>query len=171
MGKKIIICGLNGAGKSTLGKLLAEKTGYAFADIEDYYFPQKNVYENARTEDEVTRLLLSDMLKNDNFILSAVRGNYSADIEKLFTHAVLLKVPKPVRMERIRRRSFDKFGERSLEGGELYESEKSFFDMVERRPDNLSEQWLDNLNIPTITIDGTQPAEQSVEAVMKFLTG
>lgn len=169
MGRKIIICGLNGAGKSTLGRLLAEKTGYAFADIEDYYFPQRNVYENARTEDEVSRLLLSDMLKNDNFILSAVRGNYSEQTEKLFTHAVLLKVPKPVRMERIRRRSYEKFGERGLKGGDLYEEEKSFFDMVESRPENLTELWLNGLDIPTITVDGTQPAERSIETVMNFL--
>jgi len=170
MGRKIIICGLNGAGKSTLGRLLAEKTEYAFADIEDYYFPQKNVYENARDEDEVSRLLLSDMLKNDNFIFSAVRGNYSAETEKLFTHAVLLKVPKFVRMERIRQRSYEKFGKRGFKGGDLYEEEKSFFDKAESRPENLTELWLNKLDIPTITVDGTQPVEQSIKAVMNFLT-
>lgn len=37
---KIMICGLNGAGKSTLGKALADKTGWTFKDVEDYYFPK-----------------------------------------------------------------------------------------------------------------------------------
>ena len=40
MAHKIIICGGNGAGKSTLGKALAEKTGWEFRDVEDYYFPK-----------------------------------------------------------------------------------------------------------------------------------
>lgn len=49
---KIIVCGGNGAGKSTLGKYLAEKLGWKFIDIEDYYFPPSNTdynYEAART--------------------------------------------------------------------------------------------------------------------------
>lgn len=42
MESKIITCGCNGAGKSTLGQALAERMGYIFKDIEDYYYFEKD---------------------------------------------------------------------------------------------------------------------------------
>lgn len=90
MGCKLIVCGGNGAGKSTLGKQLAGELGWKFKDIEAYYFPMRdwdNKYANARTEEEVSKQLLEDIIQYDNFILAAVRGNYGVNIERLFAHA------------------------------------------------------------------------------------
>ena len=76
---KIMICGLNGAGKSTLGKALADKTGWTFKDVEDYYFPKTDPsypYAVQRTEEEIVKLLHNDLCQNDNIIFAGVRGNY-----------------------------------------------------------------------------------------------
>jgi len=40
--KVIFITGVSGSGKTTIGKLLAEKTGYAFYDADDFH-PQQNI--------------------------------------------------------------------------------------------------------------------------------
>jgi len=169
MGNKIIVCGLNGAGKSTLGRCLAEKLNYQFLDIEDYYFLEKNVYENARTREEVGFALLADMKKYENCVLGSGKGNYGAEVEALFTHAVYINVPKELRMKRVRSRSFEKFGSRMLEGGDLYEKEESFFKMAERRTERDVEDWLETLCIPVITVDGTKPIAYNVEAVSQKL--
>ena len=111
---KIMICGLNGAGKSTLGKALADKTGWTFKDVEDYYFPKTDPsypYAVQRTEEEIVKLLHNDLCQNDNIIFAGVRGNYSPEIAAIFTHAVFVSVPKELRMERVRKRAFDKFGD------------------------------------------------------------
>lgn len=173
MKNKIIICGGNGAGKSTLGKALAEKTGWVFRDIEDYYFPKtcaEYAYAVSRTEEEVTRLLYEDLKKYDNLILAAVRGNYSKEIEAMFTCAVFVNVSKEIRMKRVWGRSYKKFGDRMLEGGDLYEREKSFFDMIEKRSDKTVTDWLDAMNIPIITVDGTQAIEVSVAEIIDKLS-
>ena len=56
-----------------------------------------------------------------------------------------------------------------LPGGDLYEKEQRFFDMVERRPEQYVEDWLKSLSIPIITIDGTQTVDSNVEVVMRLL--
>ncbi len=163
---RIIICGLNGAGKSTLGKILAKRLHYEFRDIEDYYFPKtddKYEYSVQRTEEEVAALLLKDLEEHADIVLASVRGNYSEQIEKLFDLAVYIDIPKETRMARIRKRSNDKFGDRMLPGGDLYESEERFFKLVEARTDDHAKAWLSDLSCPVIYIDGITEVEENAK--------
>ena len=112
----ILICGLNGAGKSTLGKALAEKSGFRFLDIEDLYFPRLapgNPYASPRSRSEVEKLLFQELSTKENFILASVKADYGEAIYPFFQLAVLVDVPKEVRLQRVRNRSFQKFGSRA----------------------------------------------------------
>lgn len=111
MGTGIIICGLNGVGKSTLGKALAERLEFYFIDNEDLFFPKDNpdyIYASPRTRKEVERLLLGEVKARENFVLSAVKGNYGEDIIPFYQYAVLVEVPKKIRIQRVKDRSFQK---------------------------------------------------------------
>ncbi len=171
-GTKIIICGLNGAGKSTLGQALAYKTGWAFKDVEDYYFPKNDPtypYAIQRTKEEIINFLYEDLCNNNNLIFAGVRGNYSPEIAAMFTKAVFVKVSKEIRMKRVRKRAFDKFGSRVLQGGDLYERENAFYDIIKKRTDETVTDWLETVNIPVITIDGRKPIEENVEIILEIL--
>ena len=169
---KIIVCGGNGAGKSTLGRKLAQELGWKFMDIEDYYFPPNNTnynYSEARTKEEVIDLLLQDMKRYNNLVLACVKGNYGPEVASMFTSAILIDVPKEIRMKRVRDRSYQKFGDRMLPGGDLYEKEERFFDMVEQRSEKDVTEWLDTINIPVIRVDGTQTIEDNCETITSML--
>lgn len=171
---KIIICGGNGAGKSTFGRALSQKLGWHFMDIEDYYFPEKNgdyAYKTARTKDEVKKLLLEDMKKYPDFVLASVKGSYGEEIASMFTCAIFVSVPKELRMKRVWDRSYQRYGERILQGGDLYAREKGFFDMVERRSESDVTEWLDSIGIPVIRVDGAQPVEKNVGIIFQALEG
>lgn len=170
MENKLIVCGLNGSGKSTLGKALAEKLGWKFMDIEAYYFPEKNADYSAaaaRTKAEVTELLLEDMAKHPKFVLAAVKGNFGEQVMSKFTCAVLITVPKEIRMKRVRDRAHRQFGDRILPGGDLYEQEEGFFDMAAKRSEKEVEDWLKNMEIPVIRVDGTRAIEKSVDEIIE----
>ena len=170
---RIIVCGGNGAGKSTLGKALASELDYKFEDIENYYFPKENPeyeYAESRTREEVAELLLADLKQYADFVLASVKADYGKEVEELFDIAVYIKVPKEVREKRVYERSYKQFGERMLPGGDLYESEKRFFDMVAQRPDDYAEKWLNDMSIPIIKVDGTKPIEKSVEEIKRRLS-
>ncbi len=133
MGTGIIVCGLNGAGKSTLGKTLAEKLHFYFIDNEDLYFPKTDpnyIYASPRTREEVEKLLFSEIKAHENFVFTSVKGDYGEAISPFFQYVVLIDVPKDIRIQRVKNRSFQKFGNRMLAGGDLYEQEKRFFDFV-----------------------------------------
>lgn len=147
----IIICGMNGSGKSTLGRALADSLGWRFIDNEDLYFPKTDPahpYAVERTQDEVERLLLEEVHRDDHFVFAAVRGNYGEKVLPYYKAAVLVETPREIRLQRVRERSYRKFGERMLPGGDLYESEKHFYELIAARPENYATRWLDMLNIP-----------------------
>lgn len=173
MKNRLIVCGVNGAGKSTLGAYLARLLDCPFMDIENYYFPNRvsnQPYQNARSEREAVAALLTDARNRDSFVFASVRGHYTAELEGMFTCAIYVKTPKPVRMARMRERSFQKFGERMLPGGDLYESEERFFEMAQRREDAYVEDWLRTLSIPVFTVDGTLSVARNAEMIIRYLS-
>lgn len=170
MGTGIIICGSNGAGKSTVGKALAKELGFCFIDIEDLYFPKTDphyIYTSPRTRREVEQLLFSEIKAHKDFVLASVKGDYGDDICQFFRYAVLINVPKDIRLQRVQERSFHKFGSRMLPGGDLYEQEENFFDLVRSRAENTVEEWVRSLSCPVIRVDGTKPVNENVKLIIE----
>lgn len=170
MGTGIIICGLNGVGKSTLGKALAEKLHFHFIDNEDLYFPKTDpsyTYAAPRTRGEVEELLLQEIRAHENFIFTSVKGDYGETVSQFFRYVVLLHVPREVRLQRVENRSFQKFGSRMRLGGDLYEQEKYFIDLVKARAENTVEEWLKSVSCPVIRVDGTKSVEENIKIIME----
>lgn len=141
MEKGIMICGLNGSGKSTLGSALAESLGYFFIDNEDLFFPKTDpnyLFASPRSREEAIRLLAEAVQAHPNFVFSAVRGDYGEVVPKLYRCVIRVEVPKEIRLQRVRRRSYEKFGARMLPGGDLHVQESAFFAMS---PTGLSNMW------------------------------
>ena len=169
----IIICGMNGSGKSTLGRALAERLGWRFIDNEDLYFPKADPahpYAVERTQDEVERLLLEEVRRDDRFVFAAVRGNYGEAVLPYYKAAVLVEVPREIRLARVKARSFAKFGARMQPGGDLYESEKRFYDLIAARPEDYATRWLDTVDIPVLRVDGTQPVGENIDMIRRWMT-
>lgn len=166
----IIICGLNGCGKSTLGKALAEKLHFHFIDNEELYFPKTDanyIYGSPRTREEVEKLLWGEIMTHENFVFTSIKGDYGDSIFPFFQYAVLIDVPKDIRIQRVKNRSFQRFGERMLFGGDLHEQEEKFFDFVKFRPENSVEEWVKSLKCPVLRIDGTKAIEENVDFIME----
>lgn len=164
-GTGILVCGLNGAGKSTLGKALAKALQFHFIDNEDLYFPKDDsqyLYASPRSHEEVEGLLLREIKAHENFVFASVKGDYGEAVYPFFRYAVLIEVPKELRMQRVRERSFQKFGERMLPGGDLYEKEEAFFAYVGSRAENTVEEWVKILHCPILRVDGTKLIEENV---------
>lgn len=101
----IMICGLNGTGKSTLGRILADKLGYEFIDVEDLYFPKTDssyTFSSPRSKEEVIRLLEERISNNNQFIFASITGDYGDKLIALLDYVVLIEVPKHIRSQRVR---------------------------------------------------------------------
>lgn len=133
MGTGIMICGLNGVGKSTFGKALAEKLHFHFIDDEDLFFPKTDlnyIYASPRTRGEAEEMFFHEIKEHENFVFAAVKGDYGETIYPFFQYAIFMDAPRDIRMQRVKNRSFQKFGNRMLPGGDLHQTEEAFFEFV-----------------------------------------
>ena len=170
----ILICGLNGAGKSTLGRILADRMGFEFIDNEDLFFPKADpsyTFSGPRSKEEAIRLMEEKISANNRFIFAAVRGNYGGRLIASLDHIVLIEVPKEIRVRRVRERSYQKFGDRILPGGDLYDRESKWFSLTESRSEAYVTDWLETVDCPVIRIDGTLPVEENVDYLVSVLSG
>ena len=173
MGIGIQICGLNGSGKSTLGRALAEKIGFYFIDDENLYFSRSNPnepYTNPKPRHEVEQLLMNEVKNHPDFVFAAVKGDYEKDIVSMYDYVIMLEVPQSVRSQRVRNRSFKKFGSRMLMGGDLYNQEEAFFQMVESRQCSYVENWLQTVKCPIIRVDGTKSIDENVKYIINSIS-
>ena len=169
----IMICGLNGTGKSTLGRMLADRMGYEFIDNEELFFPKTDpsyMFSDPRSKEEVIRLLEERISDNDRFIFAAVKGDYGDKLIASLDHVVLIEVPKQIRRQRVRDGSYQKFGDRILPGGDLYDIESKWFALTDSRPETYVTDWLKTVNCPVIRIDGTLPAEKNLDHIDSVLS-
>ena len=107
------------------------------------------------------------MKAHRDFVFASVKGDYGENICPFFQYAVLIDVPKDIRLQRVKERSFHKFGNRILPGGDLYEQEEAFFHFVKSRAENTVEKWVQSLSCPVIRADGTKPIEENVRFIME----
>lgn len=166
----IAIVGGNGSGKTTLGKALAELLGYKHMDNEDYYFVDSTVpYAKSRTKEEVMELVLADMQKHPKFVWTSVNGDMGPEINALIDCIVYIQAPLDVRIERVKQRAVEKFGERVMEGGDMYEQEQKFFRFVADRSLDAVDAWTQSMNCPVIYVDGERPIAENLLKIKENL--
>lgn len=153
----IIILGANGSGKSTLGRELARVLNFAHFDAEEYYWRKTDMpFTVARSHKERQEMLLSDIEKQGSFVMSGDVSNWGEQFLPLFDLVVFLSVPTDIRMERIERREFERFGDRIRKGGDMYEQHLGFIEFAASRSIALLEQRASEYLCPVLRVDGTE---------------
>lgn len=89
------------------------------------------------------------------------------DIVKRFNEA-------EIRMDRLRQREHERYGDRITPGGDLYEKSQEFLDWaasydtggLDIRSRRLHEQWLTTLPCPIIFMEGEYDIEEQLDMIM-----
>ena len=179
MSKHIIhIFGASGSGTSTLGRVLAEKTGYTFLDSDNYIWtPTDPPFTALRSREQRLPLLQRDMEKVGDAILSGSLVGWGDPLIPRFTLAVRLVTTADVRLDRIKKREHERFGDRILPGGDMYEQHQNFLAWaaaydegpVSMRSRAMHDLWQQKLSCPLLTLDGARPVDELAAAVLRSL--
>ena len=177
MSRHIIhIFGASGSGTSTLGQAVAEKTGYAVLDSDDYIWaPTDPPFTSLRTHAERLPLLQRDMERIGNAVLSGSLVGWGDPLIPRFTLAVRLVTPTEIRMDRLRRREYARFGDRILPSGDMYEQHQAFLAWAAAYEDGaptmrsraMHDLWQQKLSCPLLTLDGARSVEELAEEVLQ----
>jgi len=168
----IIVFGANGSGKTTLGRELARILKFKHMDIEDYCFEKSEIpYTQLRSREEFLELMLVDIKKYHSFVISTVIGDLGDIIPEFYQLAVYLSAPFELRMERVKQRSYEQYGERVLQGGDMYEQEQKFFDFVASRSLSKIDRWAETLTCPVVNVDGTLDWRMNASNIANYFMG
>jgi adenylate kinase family enzyme len=172
---RIHILGATGSGTTTLGRALAERLQCPHFETDDYcWVPTDPPYTKQRERTERQQLLMGDLTAHDAWVVSGSLCGWGDVAIPLFELVVFLSIPSEVRMARLRRREHERFGERILPGGDMYESSQAFLvraasydeaglDIRSRR---LHDQWLSTLPCPILCFEGEYSIEEQLAVLM-----
>lgn len=192
MREGIAIVGLNGSGKSTLGHALAKALNLYEIDVEDYYFPEQREsrkaaldgeygvncsylgdmpYSVSRTKDEVQKAIVEDISSHPRYVMTGVTINWSDEILSTIKHVFWLKTETEERVRRVKDREEKRWGDRVTEGGDMYEQQKSFRELIAGLTEDKVQRSIDKLDCAVIQIDGTRSVSDNLSIIMKIVMG
>lgn len=171
--QRIHITGASGSGTTTLGKALAKKMGVPLFDTDDYFWsPSKPPFQKKREKKKRQKLLMADLKKRQKWILSGSLCGWGDITIPLFDLVIFLWVPTEVRIERLKKREIERFGEDALfPSGEMYENHRDFIAWASQYDEGgtfmrslaLHNQWLQDLDCPVIRFEGEKALEEIIE--------
>lgn len=126
-------------------------------------------FSRPHTKEEVQSGLLRELAANPRFILSGVTMNWPEEILAQIGIAFWVQAPLELRLRRIGEREEKRFGARVLPGGDMYEQQKAFREMVAGRDPKTIEQTAARLHCPVYPLDGTLPVEENVARILAHL--
>ncbi len=186
----IAIMGLNGCGKSTLAHTISKKLGFYEIDVEDYYFPEQKdsrqaileqkydveckykgeiPYSVSCSKTEVQEMIRKDIERHPQFVIAGVTMNWEEDILSAIDIVFILEVPGEERVKRVQQREEIRFGSRVMPGGDMYEQQKEFRDIIANKSDQSVEESANKIQCRKVKLDGTKSIDHNVSVVMKVL--
>ena len=167
--KIIHILGASGSGTTTLGKEISEKYGYKHLDTDDYFWlPTNPKYTTKREISERQRLLSEAITTAERCVISGSLCGWGDIFIPKFQLVIYVETPSEIRIERLKQREYNQFGDRILPGGDMHENHIEFLEWaakydtagIEQRSLTVHTKWLEKINCPIITVDGTKPVNE-----------
>ena len=175
MARGIILFGSAGSGKTTLGKMVADRLGFPYFDLDDYIWREdtdKPFTVMYKREEKISRLM-SDISKGEVFVMAGSMDSFHAPFVPLFDLAVHITASVETRIARINMREYERFGSRILEGGDLVENHQKFLDVVARYDSDGSpclethRQWANTLPCKVIYMNGDESLSHNVKLIIE----
>lgn len=174
MAAGIIILGSPGAGKTTLGRLVAAELGFTFLDIDDYLWRKDTPVPFTAMYSRPERIsrLMAAVESCEHFVMAGSMNSFHEHFDPFFELAVHLNADADLRVKRAHERELSIFGERILEGGDMYEEHCSFLEGIAgydfgKGGSTLQqhEEWLSVLSRPILHLDGAQPLSENTKRI------
>ncbi|PON15019.1 hypothetical protein C2W62_26010 [Candidatus Entotheonella serta] len=172
MTKRIHILGASGSGTTTLGRAVMQRFGYSHFDTDGYYWLATDPpFTHPRDTTSRQQRLMDDLRAHEAWVLSGSLYGWGDVAIPLFELVVYLWIPPELRLQRLRQRETERYGDRVARGGDRYEQSQAFLDWAaaydEDGPDMrskcLHEQWLRSLPCPVVRIEGDYSTDMRLD--------
>jgi adenylate kinase family enzyme len=172
---KIHITGASGSGVTTLGQALSQKLSLPYFDNDNFYWEKTEPpFTTKRPPDVRNSLLKSSLEIYESWILGGSMLKWNDDISDTFDLIIFLWIPPEIRIERLKRREFERYGDVIFTNPERRKAADDFLDWAASYDDDHAsmsrtrknhEAWLATMNIPVLRIEGDFTVVERIELV------
>lgn len=139
-----------------------------------FWLPTDPPFTQKRETTLRQQLLMDDLTAHDAWVLSGSLCGWGDVTIPLFDWVIYLWVPCEIRLERLRHRELERYGERIMPGGDMYEKSQAFLEWaasydkggLDMRSRQLHEPWLGTLPCPIICIGGEYTIDEQIDMLM-----
>jgi adenylate kinase family enzyme len=173
---KIHITSASGAGSTTLGLALSETLNYPYFDSDRYYWENSVIPFTQRRDPPLRNAMLKhDLDQHEHCILGGSVMKWDDIYLSYFNLVVFLFVPKKIRMQRIKNREFERYGDIIYTDPERSAMHNDFIAWAEGYDDNTTSSrslqshnnWLKQLSCPVLEIIGDTTVEERLNLVIR----
>ncbi|MEO3404688.1 AAA family ATPase [Mucilaginibacter sp. CAU 1740] len=170
----INIFGASGSGVTTLGNALAEKLGYPYFDSDHYFWEKSDPPFTVRRDAEKRNSMINEAIAGlDNWIVGGSVINWNNNWQ--FDLSVFLYIPQDVRLQRLKDRELERYGdiihtdrERNRLYHEFIDWARGYDELITNSRSLYSHRnWIKNLKTQVLVIEGDTSVEERVGPVMR----
>lgn len=176
---KIHIFGASGSGVTTLGEELSANLQIPYFDTDFYYWEKSEPPFTIRRNPELrNEMIITDMEPHKSWILGGSVISWGDHLFQPFDLAVFLWVPQTVRIERLRKREFQRYGDI------IYNDpvrNRQYLDFIEwatgydsggttSRTIESHEKWMSELDTPVLQLRDDLTIEQRLKLIINKLS-
>ncbi|WFD08677.1 shikimate kinase [Tepidibacter hydrothermalis] len=160
----IHIVGASGSGTTTLGKAIEHRYGYTHLDVDDYYWlPTDPPFITPRKLNQRVKLLEEDIKKYKKCVITGSLCGWGDCFISKFDLIIRVVTPTKIRIKRLRQRELQRFGNRILPNGDMFNKHMEFIQWARKydtgdtsmRSKKLHDEWIKSILCKQIVIDGT----------------
>lgn len=176
---RIHILGASGSGTTTLAQEISTRLQYRHFDTDNYFWIKTDPpFTQKREVKERIELLTKDLQAYDKWVLSGSLCGWGDVFIPFFDLVVYLWIPSDIRLQRLKAREYQRYGDRIKEGGPLHDSHLDFIDWASRydtggmdiRSKTLHNSWLEQVPCKVIRIEGDLTLDEKYRIVEQAIT-
>jgi adenylate kinase family enzyme len=175
---RIHILGASGSGTTTLAAALAGSLGVAHVDSDRFFWlPTDPPFTTARPDAARQALAAAALPADGDWVWSGSAVKWGGDFAASLDLIVFLRLDQATRMQRLRAREGERYGERVAEGGDMAATSAAFLAWAARYdeagPEQRSlaahEDWLARQRAPILRLDSAAAVAELVGSVVAVL--
>lgn len=176
--QRLHITGASGVGTSSLAQNLAHLLHCSHFDTDTYYWlPTSPPFTSRRPVDERLARMRTDLDPNRPWILSGSLDGWGDLLIPQFDAVFFLTLDNDRRVERLRQREFERYGDDVMPGGPLHDKAEAFIEWASAynksdRPGRSlkrHEAWLAKLPCPVIRLENNKAPDIVTKMALKAI--
>ncbi len=175
---KLLLFGASGSGVSTLGGQLAQTLNFPFLDCDDYYWEKSKVPFTIKRDPVIRNAMLkADMAKHTDWIIGGSLVSWGEEWLSAFDLSVFLWIPHQLRMQRLKAREYERYGDVIFTDTERNKKYDAFIEwaagyddpLMTGRSLHIHEAWMAGLNCPVLQLRGDLTVAERQEKVLETM--